>query len=468
MDSSTIAAIATPPGRGGIGIIRLSGNRALATLCSIFRRSGHNGDRFCDFESHKLYYGNIVDPWKDLTIDEALVVFMKAPRTYTREDVVEIQSHSGPVVLNAILELAIRSGVRLAVPGEFTKRAFLNGRIDLTQAEAVIDIIDAKSRDALEIAVAQIRGELRHRIRGIRNGLRDILVEIETAIDFPDETDAERNGDSNLHADALSKADSELAALIGRYENMHVYRDGLKIAIVGKPNVGKSTLLNRLVEKDRAIVTHIPGTTRDLIEEPATIGGVPVIFGDTAGLRATEDPVEAEGVKKARDYIESADIILFVLDASENPTSEERELFQSTNGKNRIVVANKSDLLRDGDSVRLPEREMFPPDAMDTERHVFVSALCGDGIRELKKLITSDITPDAYPDRLVPNMRQKIGLETARRRVGSARENILKYVPPELTAIDLREAMDALDEITGDQAGDDLLDHIFERFCIGK
>jgi len=317
MEYDTIAAIATPTGSGGIGIIKISGKDAFSIAEAIFQKShasrgeGSSESKALSFplKSHRLYHGHIVNPGTGQVLDEVLLSAMKAPRTYTREDVIEINTHSGHIVMASILDLVLQQGARLADPGEFTKRAYLSGRIDLTQAEAVIDIINSRTQKSLEIATSQIKGNLKNRIESIRGSLIDIITQVEAAIDFPEDV-----GDV---IDAVSVKQildkeiiGELSDMVEQYENAHFLRDGLKMIVVGRPNVGKSSLMNRLIQEDRVIVTPIPGTTRDLIEETLNIHGIPVIIADSAGLHETKDPVEVIGIGKTKDYIHASDLIL--------------------------------------------------------------------------------------------------------------------------------------------------------------
>lgn len=471
MDTDTIAAVATPVGSGGIGIIKISGPGALKIAESVFQKSATSSEAsqtkgpslFTDLQSHRLYHGHIVDPAKGRVLDEVLLAAMLAPHTYTKEDVVEINTHSGYVVLAAVLELVLKKGARLAEPGEFTKRAYLNGRIDLTQAEAVIDIITSRTDKFLEIAASQIKGDLKTRVESIRNVLLDILTETEAVIDFPEEV-----GDivdaAKVVAALEDKVMAPLEKLILQYENAHVFRDGLKMAVVGKPNVGKSSLLNRLIQNDRAIVTPIPGTTRDLIEETLNIHGLPVIIADTAGLHETDDPVEVIGIQKTQEYISGSDLILFVVDASELLTDADHKIYEAIKDKRSILVVNKIDLLDDGLEPWLPESWLQTPT-------IKISALYGQGLDALKDLIAK-VSLGEYRleagHSIIPNLRHKIALERGAQLAASAVAGIHKQIPFELIAIDVQEALDALGEIIGLTTREDVIDQIFSRFCIGK
>ncbi len=363
-NSATIAAIATPAGSGGIGIIKISGKDALAIAASVFRKScarTPNPELRTPnaFESHRLYHGYVVNPENGRVLDEILLAVMVAPHSYTREDVVEIHAHSGSAVLTAILDLVLKNGARLADPGEFTKRAYLSGRIDLTQAEAVIDIINAKTDKSLEIATAQIRGNMKAHIESVRDSLLHILAETEAAIDFPE--DVEESIDTDAVSEVIqNQVVHKLNELIRQYKNAHFLRDGLKVLIAGRPNVGKSSLMNCLLRKDRAIVTPIPGTTRDFIEETLNIRGIQVTITDTAGLHETDDPVEILGIKKAYEYIDNADLILFMTDLSQPLTPDDHKIYEKISHKDFILVTNKADLVEDRFAPDIPDAWRLP------------------------------------------------------------------------------------------------------------
>lgn len=470
MDSATIAAIATPAGTGGIGIIKISGKEAISIAASIFQRSrtsrmntGATDSSFSSLKSHRLYFGHIVDPEKEQILDEVLVSVMFAPGTYTMEDVVEINTHSGHVVLTSILNLVLRNGARLAEPGEFTKRAFLNGRIDLTQAEAVIDIINSKTEKSLEIATSQIKGELKNWVEKIRRVLIDLLTETEAAIDFPEDV-GEIINESAVTEVLQQKVIYKLKELVGHYENAHVLRDGLKMVVVGRPNVGKSSLMNRLIQEDRVIVTPFPGTTRDLIEETLDIHGIPVIIADTAGLHKTEDPVEVIGIQKAYEYIDDSDLVLFMVDASCPLSKEDHEIYGKIHDKRLILVVNKIDLVDDGFKFNVPESWKKTP-------RVMISALYGLGIDGLKELIAHVSIGEhglEMRNSIIPNLRHKIALNRSLKAAISARNELQNGTPFELIAIDIKEAIERLGEILGVTAKEDVIDQIFARFCIGK
>jgi len=475
MNNSTIAAVATPIGSGGIGIIRISGPKAVSIAESLFQRSrlasnvssensigNHLGspDRF---KSHHFYHGFIVHPETGQVLDEVLLTAMKAPHSYTREDIVEIHTHSGRVVMGAVLSSVLRQGARLADPGEFTKRAFLKGRIDLIQAEAVVDIINAKTDEALKMATSLIRGGLGKQVESIRESLVQVLASFEAAIDFPEEADEILDAESTLEH-IQSQAINALKKLIEQYDDSHVVRDGLKLVVVGRPNVGKSSLMNCLVQKDRAIVTSVPGTTRDLIEDHLNIEGIPVIITDTAGIQETKDPVEVIGVQKAMEYMGQAGLILFMVDASSSLLKEDTIIYQQLKDKPFILVINKSDLVDKDFNFEYPRSWGDLP-------MVKVSALYRHGIELLKTLILEICTGGKLPDTdngIVPNLRHKIALDRCLRSTLAVAEGVRIGRPLELVVIDLNDAIDSLEGITGATTREDILDEIFSRFCVGK
>ena len=471
MNDSTIAAVATPIGAGGIGIIKISGQNALPIASHIFRKShpsifnpgNKNSADISSFKSHHLYHGYIVDPKNRRVVDEVLLAVMLAPHSYTRDDVVEIQAHSGPVVLRSILDLVLKHGATIAGPGEFTKRAYFNGRIDLTQAEAVIDIINARTNKSLEIATTLIRGEMQLCIERISDYLFNFLAEINAAIDFPE--DVEEIININRITDVLqNRIINTIKELVEQYDNGHFLRDGIKLVVVGKPNVGKSSLMNCLIKKERSIVTDVPGTTRDLIEDTFSLRGMPVIIADTAGLHDTDDPVEVIGINKAKDYINCSDLILFIIDGSSILTQEDYEIFKMINTRNSILVLNKSDLFSDKHKVNTPDSWRKMP---RTE----ISALYNRGLDELKDLIVrislgkNSFEPQSV---IIPNLRHKLILDQCLVSLYSAVDGLNRRSPLELIAIDVKEVVGLLGEITGGAANNDVVDQIFSKFCIGK
>jgi len=471
MDGSTIVAVATPIGSGGIGIIKISGKDALSIAASLFRKSkpasrspvDRDPSSHAPFKSYRLYHGHVVNPENEQVVDEVLISVMKAPRSYTREDIVEINAHSGPVAISSILDLVLKQGARLAEPGEFTKRAFLNGRIDLTQAEAVIDIINAKTDKSLKIATTQIRGDMRAAVEGIRDSLLAILIDIEAAIDFPEAVGDILDTERTLGQVRLSALEP-LRELVGLYQNAHVLRDGLQLAVVGRPNVGKSSLMNRLIKKDRAIVTSVPGTTRDLIEETLNIRGIPVIISDMAGFHETDDPVEVIGLTKAQECIEKSDLVLFMVDVSEALTADDDKIYEMIKDRRVILVINKIDLVG--------ENAVFEmPDPWEISRRMNISALYNIGIDALKDLIAAACVGGSgleSGNMNIPNLRQKVSLDRSLRATEAFVTGLRKGIPSELVAIDLEEGVSALGEILGISVKEDVLDQIFSRFCIGK
>ncbi|MBC2696341.1 MAG: tRNA uridine-5-carboxymethylaminomethyl(34) synthesis GTPase MnmE [Desulfobacteraceae bacterium] len=471
MNDSTIAAVATPVGAGGIGIIKISGQNSLPIASRIFRGSHSSISNLEDkdsidissFKSHHLYHGYIVDPENSRVVDEVLLAVMLAPHSYTREDVVEIQAHSGPVVLRFILDLVLKCGATIAGPGEFTKRAYINGRIDLTQAEAVIDIINARTNKSLEIATTLIKGELQLCIERISDYLFNFLAEINAAIDFPEDVEEIINVDRITRV-LQNNIINTIKELIGQYDNGHILRDGIKLVIVGKPNVGKSSLMNCLIKKERSIVTAVPGTTRDLIEESFSLRGMPIIIADTAGLHDTDDPVEVIGINKAKDYIDCSDLILFIIDAGSILTHEDHEIFKIINTKNSILVINKSDLFSD-------RHEVNTPDSWEKMPRVEISALYNMGLDGLKDLIVRiSLGENSFDPRavIIPGLRHKLILDQCLISLCLAVDGFNSGSPLELIAIDIQEAIALLGEITGRSANNDVIDQIFSRFCIGK
>ena len=414
-------------------------------------------------KSHRMYHGFIVDPSTQRQIDEVLVVVMKAPKSYTREDVVEIHSHAGYIVLSQIFEKVLSSGARIAEPGEFTKRAFLHGRIDLTQAEAVSDIIHAKSNTALRMASIQLEGRLKEQLENIRSVLKDIRVLLEAGIDFPEESE-ETPFEDIVILQLREKVLPGLRGLIERHRQERYFRDGVRMVVIGKPNVGKSSLLNCLIEKDRAIVTAIPGTTRDVIEEPINFNGLPVIIMDTAGLQDSVEEVERLGMAKTLASIEDADLVLFVVDLSGTLSAEDLQIYQKIKEKLHIVVQNKLDLLASGVTTPLPGEFLDSP-------AVAISALKGIHIEALKAKIRDVVIGKRgviEEISVVPNARHREMLEDALTAADNAFQEFGRHAPAEIIAIDIKDAIDHVDRITGRRHSEALLDQIFSRFCIGK
>ena len=451
----TIAAISTPRGEGGIGIIRISGDKSFEILDKIFNTKNPNRD----LGFYKFNYGFIHDNGK--IIDEVMAVRMKAPKTYTCEDVVEINCHGGHLISEKVLELVLKNGARHAEQGEFTKRAFMNGRIDLSQAEAVMDIIQGKTEKSISLSLEQLRGDLRDKIGSFKKALLDVTAHVNVVLDYPEEgIDAPLP--SNLREN-LENVYAEADRLISSYDKGKKIKEGIKTVIAGKPNVGKSTLLNSLLKEERAIVTHIPGTTRDVIEEIINIKGIPLVLTDTAGIRKTEDIVENIGVEKSKKFIENADLVLFVLDASRELESEDREVIQEiqNNNKKTIVLLNKIDLER---KIELDE--------FGLENILEISAKDNIGIEDMEERIYSYIVEEKVEDSseklIITNIRHKTALEKTKDAIRNIFETIDAGMPMDLISVDLKEALDSLSEITGEISSEDILDHVFGNFCVGK
>ncbi len=458
-DSTTIAAISTPPGSGGIGIIRMSGPFSLAALQSIFKPNNPS----CDFRSHHLNYGTIQDPQSNRILDEVLSVYMQAPKTYTREDVVEIHCHGSFLVLQNILEIILRYDVELAEPGEFTKRAFLNGRIDLTKAEAVIDILAAKTRKGVDVAQEQLAGALYNRVNSIRGALTEMRAIIEVAIDFPDE-DVEIADRDHLSARMETEVNQPLIHLIRCADQGRIFREGVSVVIVGRPNVGKSSLLNSILQEERALVTSIPGTTRDSIEEFVDIMGIPVHIADTAGIRDNADEVEELGIQRAKRLINQSDIVLFMVDGSDQLTDEDCTLFATVSHKPVIVLINKIDLLAEDN---LADFSFFDKKLFQVQ----ISAKEQLGIDTLKKRLFETVTggKDQWQEEsCAPNVRHKQSLQKALVACDRISDGFSLGLPSDLIAVDLQDCLDQLGDIVGETTTEDILDVIFEQFCLGK
>lgn len=456
----TISAVATAIGEGGIGIIRISGPESVAIVDKLF--VGSHGLKATMVDSHRICYGSIIDPDAGYTVDEVLLLIMKAPRSYTREDVVEIHCHGGPVPLRNILELTLKLGARLAEPGEFTKRAFLNGRLDLTQAEAVIDIIRAKTDASLKLAVNHLSGQLSEVIYSVRDAALEMIAHLEAAIDFP-EDDIEEVTSQQVD-DQLIPLLAKLDHLLATAQTGRILREGLQTVIIGKPNVGKSSLLNALLREKRAIVTDIPGTTRDIIEEYVNIRGIPLKIVDTAGIRETEDIVEQLGVQRAREFVDKADLILLLLDSSSPLTEEDKQVLELLAGRQALVLMNKTDLPQKLDMSAIMQYSK-------EYQLLRISVQDGSGMDALEEAIVEKVysgqvtqSEGAY----VTNVRHVALLRQAYQHLEEARNTIAMNMPPDCIVVDLRAAWEKLGEITGDTAGEDLLDQIFSRFCIGK
>lgn len=466
-DSDTIAAISTPIGEGGIGIVRISGDQSLDLLSKIFEPANkdikkNNKDQLL-IPSRVLTYGKIYDKKRSL-IDEVLVSYMKSPTTYTGEETVEINCHGGIIPLRNILNTVVSLGARPAERGEFTKRAFLNGKLDLTQAEAVMDLISAKTDTSFNVAMTQLQGRLSEHIRLIRSYFVDLLVQITVNIDYPDE-DIEELTYSNV-LESLHKIDSSLKELSASSERGRILREGLRVAIVGKPNVGKSSILNALLYEDRAIVTDVPGTTRDIIEETIDVRGIPVVITDTAGIRDTDDLVEKIGVEKSKLSIESSDLIFFVLDAARIIDEEDERIFSHIRDKNHIILINKNDV--DKKAISSNEvKKHFGEDATE------ISAIRDGSIQEIEKLIEDFVNRKssgfaASQNFMITNARHKKLIDDSILAVSDAITSTEAFEPLEILEIDVNHAYELLGEIIGETTAGDIIDKVFERFCLGK
>ncbi len=475
MQNDTIAAIATPSGVGGIGVIRVSGNDAFSLVLPLLRRPG---GRASLPPSHQLTYGHIVDPLTQEILDEVLVAFMRAPHTYTREDVVEIQGHGGPLILRRILRAVLAQGARMANPGEFTLRAFLNGRLDLAQAEAVMDLIDAQTEASQRLALQQLRGRLSEQVEAARSAVLGVVARIEASIDFPEE-DVPTPMPDELRP-LIAEAQQHVDRLLAGSEQGRLYRQGLRTAIIGRPNVGKSSLLNALLRTERAIVTPIAGTTRDTVEEVANLRGIPLHLIDTAGITPSDDPVEQIGVQRSRAAAETADLILLVFDGSEPLTEQDRRVSSElqamgfgtiptqdgppSSHRKVIVVLNKSDR---GLHIELDVLQQI----WKNVPFVHTSTLTSDGLSCLEETIAELVLGGkilASESVLVTSARHQEALRRAAEHLRAAVSSLEQALPLDFVSIDLRAAYDALGEVTGETASDNLLDRIFSEFCIGK
>jgi len=451
----TVAAISTPRGEGGIGIVRISGDESLNILEKIFKPINK---KVKELENHTINFGHIYD--KKKIIDEVLVSVMKAPKTYTKEDIVEINCHGGFLVTQKVLEVVLNNGAILAEQGEFTKRAFLNGRIDLTQAEAVMDLIESKTNKSLDISIDQLRGDLKSQIKILKQLLIDVASHVNVIIDYPEEGIDEPLSEELV--EKLEEVYKKAEILIKSYDKGKKIKEGIKTAIVGKPNVGKSSLLNALLREERAIVTHIAGTTRDVIEEIININGIPLVIGDTAGIRKTDDIIENIGVEKSKEMIKKSDLILWVIDSSNELEELDYEIYEAIKGKKVVGILNKMDIKKD---INLGEMK-------DVKKWIEISAKDKIGIEKMENKIyeyvmNKDIE-NGYEDLIITNIRHKSALEKTKESIDNIFETIRNEMPTDLVAIDLKEAIDALSEITGEISSEDILDNIFKNFCVGK
>lgn len=455
----TIAAISTPPGEGAISIVRMSGENAVKIATKVFQ-----GKDLTQVASHTINYGHIIDPASHREIDEVMVSVLRGPKTYTREDIIEINCHGGIVSTNEILQLLLQNGARLAEPGEFTKRAFLHGRIDLTQAESVMDLIRAKTDRSMKVALNQLDGNLAHLINNLRQDILDVLAQVEVNIDYPEYDDVETLTTKMLKEKALAVRD-RIKQLEQTAKQGKILREGLATAIVGRPNVGKSSLLNHLLHEDKAIVTDIAGTTRDVIEEYVNVRGVPLKLIDTAGIRETDDKVEKIGVERSRQAIDQADLVMLLLNASEPLTAEDQELLAATADKKRIVVLNKTDLPQQLDQTEL--QTYLKP----AEEVIALSVLANAGIDQLEEQIAKLFfggIENSQTTVIVTNARHVALLNKAEQSLTAVLQGIEAGMPVDLCQIDMTAAWDSLGEITGDSYQDELLDQLFSQFCLGK
>ncbi|RAN56680.1 tRNA uridine-5-carboxymethylaminomethyl(34) synthesis GTPase MnmE [Dolosigranulum pigrum] len=460
MDFDTIAAISTPPGEGGIGIVRISGDEAIEIADKLYSMGKKS---LADQDTHTIHYGKIVNPKTGDIVDEVMVSVMRAPKTYTREDVVEINSHGGILVVNKVLQVVLNNGARLAEPGEFTKRAFLNGRIDLSQAEAVMDMIRAKTDRAMYVAVDQLDGQMARLIRDLRQKILDTLAQVEVNIDYPEYDDVEEMT-SQLLEDKAREVKADIQKLLETAQQGKILREGLATAIIGRPNVGKSSLLNTLLRQDKAIVTDVAGTTRDVIEEYVNVKGVPLKLIDTAGIRETDDEVEKIGVDRSRQAIQQADLILLVFNQSEKLTVEDETLIEATKGQNRIILLNKTDLDQQLNVDKLSQLIANDP-------IVSTSMMTQAGMDELQDKIAELFFSGQTGERdatYVSNTRHIALLEEAEDALSEVLNGIALAMPVDLVQIDMRRAWDLLGEITGDSVQDELITKLFSQFCLGK
>ena len=450
----TIAAISTPLGEGAIGIVRLSGTDSFAIAQKIFKGKG-----LSSVASHTLNYGHIVDPDKNEILDEVMVGAMRSPKTFTREDIIEINTHGGIAVTNEILQLVIREGARLAEPGEFTKRAFLNGRVDLTQAEAVMDIIRAKTDKAMNIAVKQLDGSLSDLINNTRQEILNTLAQVEVNIDYPEYDDVEE-ATTEIIREKTTEFEALLTNLLKTARRGKILREGISTAIIGRPNVGKSSLLNNLLREEKAIVTDIEGTTRDVIEEYVNINGVPLKLVDTAGIRETEDIVEQIGVERSKKALKEADLVLLVLNASEPLTDQDRQLLEISQDSNRIILLNKVDLPEKIEIDQLPED------------HIKISVLKNQNIDQIEDRINALFFENAglveQDATYLSNARHISLIEKAVEALQAVNEGLALGMPVDLLQVDLTRTWEILGEITGDAAPDELITQLFSQFCLGK
>jgi tRNA modification GTPase len=454
----TIAALSTPFGLSGIGIIRISGPGALETARRIFKPSNKN----CSWESHHLYHGDIVSTGGQTILDEVLISFMRKPNSFTGEDIIEINCHGNPLIIGSILTQLQELGCRLARPGEFSERAFLNNRMDLSQAEALAAMISAKSGKAYAMGLSQLKGSLTKEIENLRSLLIDALAGLEAAIDFTEDTSREKIPEMPPQIDQALEC---MQLLLSSYRAAKAYTEGVNVVITGKPNVGKSSLLNALTGRKKAIVTDIPGTTRDLITDTIHIGGIPVNLMDTAGIREPQNLIEKEGISLVWESLADADVVIIMLDVSKPLTDEDRIIIDKNQSGNIIVAMNKIDLPPAWEMEA--NEHLLPPGA----KMIHISAKAGTGLDHLKRTLIDLSGSDENINTgraMITNLRHKLAIEKAYKNIQTAKESIVHGMSAEFAAFDLREALDNLDEITGKKINDEILDKIFSSFCIGK
>jgi tRNA modification GTPase len=458
MEFDTIAAISTPLGEGAIAIVRVSGDNAIQIVNRIFK-----GKDLTQVPTHTIHYGHIVEPDTNRVIEEVMVSVMKAPKTFTREDIVEVNCHGGLVSVNKVLQLILSEGARLAEPGEFTKRAFLNGRIDLSQAEAVMDLIRAKTDRAMNVAINQMEGRLSKLIQRLRQELLETLAHVEVNIDYPEYDDVEEMTHSIL-IEKATKVRDEIRKLLETAKQGKILREGIATAIIGRPNVGKSSLLNSLAQEKKAIVTDIAGTTRDVIEEYVNVRGVPLRLIDTAGIRETEDIVERIGVERSKEMLQQADLVLLVLNYNEPLTEGDEKLFEAVEGKDFIVIVNKTDLPQNIDLNRVKE--------LAGNAKIITTALIEEkGVDELEAAIADLFFEGAIESTdmtYISNARHIGLLAQAEKTIHDAIEAVQSGMPIDMVQIDLTRTWEILGEITGDTVHESLIDQLFSQFCLGK
>lgn len=458
METDTITAISTPIGEGAIAIVRLSGPKAISITTEIFK-----GKNLTEVDSHTIHYGKIIEPQTNEIAEEVMVSVMRAPKTFTREDVVEINCHGGMVAVNRVLEIILAKGARLAEPGEFTKRAFLHGRIDLSQAEAVMDLIRAKTDKAMSVALKQMDGRLSGLIRLLRQELLETVAHVEVNIDYPEYDDVEEMTHDMMRV-KTKEVHAEIEQLLGVAKQGKILREGLATAIIGRPNVGKSSLMNTLVQENKAIVTEIPGTTRDIIEEYVNVRGVPLRLVDTAGIRETEDIVERIGVERSRKVLKESDLILFVLNYNDEIIDEDLKLFEAVSGLEYILIINKTDLDQKLDMDKVKE--------LAGNRPIITTSLIEEeGVDELEKAIAETFFAgdiDTGDMTYVSNIRHIQLLKQAKQALVEAMEGIEIGMPMDIVQIDVTRSWEFLGEIIGDTASDSLIDQLFSQFCLGK